>query len=201
MPFSTANSCAVIAHRRGARAVSSTRTSPILRPLCQGVHDHRPGHCCRWPCKRGVRLCSIHASTRLFGSSPRRSLKMLIAVPSPRLRTAPTIAHRDDCSRDLRPAKRGSGVSLHSSNPEPLMSALGHKRTLGRLYTMSALPPKGTSVQCSQMSALCHVWTAPSWQGLSSRLQLWSVQPCVRPLRAVHMTAGHNALRGSDPGQ
>jgi len=29
----------------------------------------------------------------------------------------------------------------------------------------------------------------------------WSVQPCVRPLDAVHMTAGHNALRGSGPGQ
>src|SRR5262249_17447793 len=29
----------------------------------------------------------------------------------------------------------------------------------------------------------------------------WSVQPCVRPVGAVHMTAGHNALRGSGPGQ
>jgi hypothetical protein len=32
-------------------------------------------------------------------------------------------------------------------------------------------------------------------------LQLGSVRPCVRPLSAVHMTAGHNALRGSGPGQ
>ena len=32
-------------------------------------------------------------------------------------------------------------------------------------------------------------------------LQDWSVQPCVRPLGAVHMTAGHNALRGSGPDQ
>jgi hypothetical protein len=31
--------------------------------------------------------------------------------------------------------------------------------------------------------------------------QAWSVQPCVRPLSAVHVTAGHNALRGSGPGQ
>src|SRR6266849_10972899 len=31
--------------------------------------------------------------------------------------------------------------------------------------------------------------------------RLGSVQPCVRPLGAVHMTAGHNALRGSGPGQ
>jgi hypothetical protein len=29
----------------------------------------------------------------------------------------------------------------------------------------------------------------------------WSVPPCVRPFDAVHMTAGHNALRGSGPGQ
>src|SRR3954451_2036885 len=42
-------------------------------------------------------------------------------------------------------------------------------------------------------NTICHVWTAPSWQELSSRLQHWSVQPCVRPLDAVHMTAGHNA--------
>ena len=31
--------------------------------------------------------------------------------------------------------------------------------------------------------------------------QAWSVLPCVRPIDAVHMTAGHNALRGSGPGQ
>jgi len=29
----------------------------------------------------------------------------------------------------------------------------------------------------------------------------WSEQPCVRPVCAVHMTAGHNALRGSGPDQ
>ena len=34
-----------------------------------------------------------------------------------------------------------------------------------------------------------------------SRCRGWSEQPCVRPLDAVHMTAGHNALRGSGPGQ
>ena len=31
--------------------------------------------------------------------------------------------------------------------------------------------------------------------------RLGSVLPCVRPFSAVHMTAGHNALRGSGPGQ
>ena len=53
----------------------------------------------------------------------------------------------------------------------------------------------------SKTAAKGHVWTAPSWQELSSRMQGWSVQPCVRPLDAVHMTAGPNAVRGSGPGQ
>src|SRR5439155_731752 len=41
-----------------------------------------------------------------------------------------------------------------------------------------------------------------SWlasQNFTSRR--WSVQPCVRPVSAVRMTAGHSALRGSGPGQ
>ena len=80
------------------------------------------------------------------------------------------------------------------------MSALGHKRTFALQKGMSALPQKQTLIGATRMSAKCHVWTAPSWQELSSRLQPWSVQPCVRPLSAVHMTAGHNALRGSGPG-
>ena len=36
----------------------------------------------------------------------------------------------------------GFRVKLHGSNFEPLMSALGQKRTLKRLHPMSALPPK-----------------------------------------------------------
>jgi hypothetical protein len=48
----------------------------------------------------------------------------------------------DDYSRDLRLTKWGSGLSLHGSNPEPLMSALGQKQTFRRVRAMSALPPK-----------------------------------------------------------
>src|SRR4029434_10635405 len=52
------------------------------------------------------------------------------------------------------------------------------------------------------------IWPRPCYgpcvdgSGLASRiftLQHWSEQPCVRPLSAVLMTAGHNALRGSGP--
>src|SRR5262245_42931777 len=45
-------------------------------------------------------------------------------------------------TRDLRPAKWRSVISLHGSNPEPLMSALGQKRTFECAGAMSALPPK-----------------------------------------------------------
>src|SRR5665647_1735050 len=38
-------------------------------------------------------------------------------------------------------------------------------------------------------AVMCHVWTAPSWQELSSLMQRWSVQPCVRPLSAAHGAA------------
>ena len=72
-----------------------------------------------------------------------------------------------------------------------------HVRTKFCRFRLSGECPSLTSISVAKG----HVWTAPSWQELSSRLQHWSVQPCVRPLDAVHMTAGHNALRGSGPGQ
>src|SRR6516162_10712589 len=37
--------------------------------------------------------------------------------------------------------------------------------------SMAASPRKRTNCRRVGMSALCHVWTAPSWQGFSSRLQ------------------------------
>src|SRR5262249_30326533 len=66
---------------------------------------------------------------------------------------------------------------------------------------MSAMLRKRRLAVKASSVAMGHVWTAPGWQELSSRLQQWSEQPCVRPVSAVHVTAGHNALRGSGPGQ
>ena len=51
-----------------------------------------------------------------------------------------------DYTRDLRPAKWGSEVRLRGSNPDPLMSALGHKQTFALQKGMSALPPKATEI-------------------------------------------------------
>jgi hypothetical protein len=49
-----------------------------------------------------------------------------------------------DYSRDLRPAEWGSVISLHSGNPEPLMSALGQKQTLvGACPDHVGFTPKG----------------------------------------------------------
>src|SRR2546422_183313 len=72
-------------------------------------------------------------------------------------------------------------------------------RPSDRVGGTAALPQLRKKPQAAGTAAKCHVWTAPSWQGESSRRRGWSVQPCVRPVSAVRMTAGHNALRGSGP--
>jgi hypothetical protein len=43
-------------------------------------------------------------------------------------------------------------------------------------------------------TALSHVWSAPSWQELSSRLPHWSVQHVFGLSDAVHITAGHKTV-------
>ena len=48
-----------------------------------------------------------------------------------------------DYNRNLRSAKRVSGVGLHGSNPEPLMSALGQKETLDRRLLCPLYPQSG----------------------------------------------------------
>ena len=58
-----------------------------------------------------------------------------------------------DYSRDLRPTKWGSGTSLHGSNPELLMSALGRKQTCAVQKAMSALPPTATAKADSRKGA------------------------------------------------
>ena len=81
------------------------------------------------------------------------------------------------------------------------MSALGQKRTSQYVRTMSALPPKADIAECDgDVRFVPCVDGSELARGIFT-LQPWSVQPCVRPVCAVHMTAGHNALRGSGPGQ
>ena len=113
--------------------------------------------------------------------------------------------------RDKRIRERSQQVRLVPRADIPSAVLLSGNASEGPLWVksgnahsepmMSAFHPNSDQIaDTAAMSASCHVWTAPSWQVLSSRLQAWSVQPCVRPTCAVHMTAGHNALRGSGPG-
>jgi hypothetical protein len=60
-------------------------------------------------------------------------------------------------------AEWGSGVSLHGSNPEPLMSALGQKRTFSNVRRMSALPPKADIADAMRNAALCQKRTSTSY--------------------------------------
>src|SRR6516164_11687775 len=69
-----------------------------------------------------------------------RSRSIIIFCPD--VRTRDITLTTANYIRDLRWTKWASGVSLHGSNPEPLMSALGQKRTSRYLHLMSALPPK-----------------------------------------------------------
>ena len=80
-------------------------------------------------------------------------------------------------------------ISFHSRNA-PL--AANAEVRLGSLADMAIGLPKVRLVPCVDGSRLAS-------QNVTS--QHWSVQPCVRPVSAVRMTAGHNALRGSGPGQ
>jgi hypothetical protein len=82
-----------------------------------------------------------------------------------------------------------------------LMSALGHEQTSHHIRIMSVILLKADIHQCG-----LHVRLVPcvDGSGLASQnftSRRWSVQPCVRPVSAVRMTAGHNALRGSGPDQ
>jgi hypothetical protein len=115
--------------------------------------------------------------------------------------------------------RRGSGRSVccrswrsdrNPNGPRPLAGSVAvawprdrarPRRTRGPpKYLLSASTESGHT-QDGANEVMGHVWTAPGWQGISSRRQAWSEQPCVRPISAVHVTAGHNALRGSGPGQ
>jgi hypothetical protein len=65
-----------------------------------------------------------------------------------------------------------------------------------RFGSLADIPPTNCDVGFTPMCGRLRVG-----KDFLERLQHWSVQPCVRPFYAVHMTAGHNALRGSGPDQ
>jgi hypothetical protein len=79
--------------------------------------------------------------------------------------------------------------------------SLGQKRISGGQPIMSAL---GSAAEILSIVSYVNFVPCVDGSGLAREIftsQAWSVLPCVRPVDAVHMTAGHNALRGSGPGQ
>src|SRR5262249_48765861 len=93
----------------------------------------------RNPISGVVACCARTANGQILAEPATTLMKSRRRMAPQGLRSTPIPA---DYSRDLQPAKWGLGVRLHGSNPEPLMSALGQKRTFKRLRLMSALPPK-----------------------------------------------------------
>ena len=87
-----------------------------------------------------------------------------------------------------------------------LSGAVSHQRATWNPPLPYRLAQCRLSLEADIRTEVLHVCFVPcvdgSWlasQNFTSRR--WSVQPCVRPVSAVRMTAGHNALRGSGPGQ
>src|SRR5215470_16473859 len=102
-------------------------------------------------------------------------------------------------SRTLKSYLRS--ILMQKWDPTDPKVRLGHKQTKRYYGAMSTLAPKADIERHD-----CHARFVPCVDGSElARLFFtfagWSVQPCVRPICAVHMTAGHNALRGSGPGQ
>ena len=140
----------------------------------------------------------------------------------PRIPSSPATNSRSWCCGKLGPANTNVGPTLSSqsvcwSSPRSRTvcaldllrcteiwqptDVMGHSQHIHDVRAMSVYTQHRTYHCTAPNVATGHVWTAPSWQGFSSRVQDWSVRPCVRSLSAVHVTAGHNALRGSGPGQ
>src|SRR6516165_9773164 len=99
--------------------------------------------------------------------------------------TTPNGAHY---SRDLRPTKWGSGVSLHSSNLKSPMSALGQKQTSQCVCAMSALPPKadiGTQSRNVRFVPIADSCTAAIWIDAERNQFLGLGVKCLRRQRSL----------------
>jgi hypothetical protein len=135
-----------------------------------------------------------------IGSPARRFFSLLCFRSVPNFNGALNlIAHQLDCLKKLRFGDRLHVGEVFDCN-FIFEEAAGRGREnppapkkwhfyFGFLFT--SLPRNG-DVPCVDGSVLARAFFT---------FAAWSVQPCVRPLDAVHMTAGHNALRGSGPGQ
>ena len=119
----------------------------------------------------------------------------------------------DDHRRWRQPLALRKLSSRRTSYLQPIPGDGGRASKAPCPDTPQSGPTRAIAEFCNTISSIAdirhcveHVCFVPcvdgSWlasQNFTSRR--WSVQPCVRPVSAVRMTAGHNALRGSGPGQ
>jgi len=70
---------------------------------------------------------------------------------------------------------------MQCKRPCPLYPPIATAKANFRTRSCPLCPQKRTCAVHLRMSAMGHVWTAPSWQELFFTLQHWSVRPCVRP--------------------
>jgi hypothetical protein len=69
----------------------------------------------------------------------------------------------------------------HRSGPPKPNQRLQTRSPIDTWESPNSNPPEFALNRTSVTSAMCPVWTAPGWQGDSSRRRAWSMQPCVRP--------------------
>src|SRR5262249_48710025 len=79
-------------------------------------------------------------------------------------------------------------------------------RTENELRLRRRLPsrqPPGPDLpwRSGQLSAVCHVWTAPAVQEESDVSANGRVRSCIRPVVAAALAAGHDVIRKSGPNQ
>jgi hypothetical protein len=108
-----------------------------------------------------------------------------------------------DCHRPARrQCPKGQMLQCCATHHEKgLCRPWGHSRRSRDVRVRSAHPPRAAIKRTSRDFAFVPCVDGSVLARAFFTFAAWSVQPCVRPLDAVHMTAGHNALRGSGPGQ
>ena len=105
------------------------------------------------------------------------------------LRQTPSVVESSPCFCTGDPMPRFDPSPKHANAPTRPRTAKATRGMAGAQLAHEKTTIQQTSWQVSELART--FFTS----------QAWSVQPCVRPVSAVHMTAGHNALRGSGPGQ
>jgi len=158
------------------------------------------------------------AATRSFmwfrqprtGRKPR--LPRSNGLPAPRPSSLQVHRKSAHCAKEYLAAMGRSPSRNESSIPRVARcrryhkpSSVGHRRASTILRPLSRyvrFTPNSDWIDAAARSvATCHVWTAPSWQGFSSRLQAGRCSHVFGLLARHTGAAGHNALRGSGPGQ